>query len=286
MTNNTKRKSLIFLGLVILITMVIAISLPQLELQPGIPVPKLEGGQIVAPQAGENPFISVAANKFVIIVIGLILGVLTLFSIYKMLRGADQKAIIESLRAILFFSMIACGIVFLIMLVPGSKSSVAEAIPLPTPEPLVTSPLGEVPPILLWVVGIGLLVMTVAVAIWILSSRPPKPIDLVALEAEKAWQSLKTGMDLKDVILKCYRQMSLALEQDKGIERKDFMTTGEFEKLLEDEGIPRDPIHQLTRLFDAVRYGHWQPNPTDEQEAIKCLEAIMLYSRQTRKEPE
>jgi hypothetical protein len=39
----------------------------------------------------------------------------------------------------------------------------------------------------------------------------------------------------------------------------------------------------LTQLFEAVRYGNWQPNPVDEQKAIQCLEAIMLYSRQAKK---
>jgi hypothetical protein len=43
------------------------------------------------------------------------------------------------------------------------------------------------------------------------------------------------------------------------------MTTGEFENLLETAGLPHDPIHQLTQLFDAVRYGNWKPNPADEQ---------------------
>jgi hypothetical protein len=77
--------------------------------------------------------------------------------------------------------------------------------------------------------------------------------------------------------------MSLALEQEQGIERKDFMTTREFEHLLETAGVPHDPIHQLTRLFEAVRYGNWQPNPVDEQKAIHCLQAIMLYCREPKK---
>jgi hypothetical protein len=77
--------------------------------------------------------------------------------------------------------------------------------------------------------------------------------------------------------------MSLALAQEQRIERKDFMTTREFEHLLETAGVPYDPIHQLTQLFEAVRYGNWQPNPVDEQKAIQCLQAIMLYCREPRK---
>jgi hypothetical protein len=60
------------------------------------------------------------------------------------------------------------------------------------------------------------------------------------------------------------------------------MTTREFENLLEIAGVPHNPIHQLTQLFEAVRYGNWQPNPIDEQKAIHCLEAIMLFSRETK----
>jgi hypothetical protein len=86
------------------------------------------------------------------------------------------------------------------------------------------------------------------------------------------------GSDLKDVIIKCYQQMSLALESERGLEREVYMTTTEFEKLLETAGIPYEPIHQLTQLFEAVRYGNWQPNHVDEQEAIRCLKTIMSYS--------
>lgn len=282
MTYSAKRKALIFLGLVMIITMIIAASLSQLQLQPGMPIPRFSNGQVTAPPDEGDQFVSISANKFVIVLIGLIVAITTLYSIYKLLRGADWKNIVVAARSILFISIIVGGILLLIMMVPGSQSSMPVEMPLQTPEPLATSPLGTVPPVLLWVVGIGLLVMTTLVGMWMITSRQPKPIDLVGLEAERAWQALKTGLDLKDVIIKCYHQMSLVLEKDRGIEREDFMTTGEFENLLETAGLPHAPIHQLTQLFDAVRYGHWKPNPADEQKAIQCLEAIMVYSRETR----
>jgi hypothetical protein len=263
--------------------MVIAASLPQLQLQPGMPLPRLQGGNVVAPPVEEEPIEAIPVSKFVVIFFSLILAGSMLYVMYKLIRGADWKEIKAFIRMMVVISLVVSGVVFLIMLMPRSESFAETEMPLPTPQPLPTSPLGPVPPSLLWLVGIGLLVASILMAIWILtSSRQAKPIDLVGLEAEKAWQALKIGLDLKDVIIKCYRQMSMALEQEKGIERKDFMTTGEFEILLEDEGIPHDPIHQLTRLFDAVRYGNWQPNPLDEQNAIQCLEAIMMYSREIK----
>jgi hypothetical protein len=283
MTGSAKRKTLILFGLVMIITMIIGASLSQLELQPGMPLPRLQDNNVVAPPTEEEPLLAISISKFVVIFFALILAGSILYMIYKLIRGTDWKELASFFRMTVVISLVVSGVVFLIMLLPKSESSLAMEMPTPTPEPVATSPLGPVPPLLLWLVGIGLLVISILVGVWIFtSSRRERPIDLVGLEAEKAWQALKTGLDLKDVIIKCYRQMSLALEKEQGIERKDFMTTGEFENLLEDIGIPHDPIHQLTRLFDAVRYGNWQPNPVDEQKAIQCLEAIILYSREIK----
>jgi hypothetical protein len=185
----------------------------------------------------------------------------------------------------LIISVIIGCLVFLVMLFPSSTNYTPPVeIPISTPKPVVTSPVGTVPTSLLWLVGLVLFVISVAVVMWVFTpSRQVHPIDLVGREAEKARQALITGAGLKDVIVNCYIQMSLALKQEQGIERKDFMTTGEFETLLESAGIPHEPIHQLTRLFDAVRYGNWQPNAEAEQKAIQCLEAIILHSRDARR---
>ena len=283
MTGNTKRKTFFLLGVVILITIMIAASLPQLEFQPGMPAPRLENGQVVAAPAEEGQFISISAPKFILVFIVLILTVVTLYSMVQLFRGADWKSISDVLRPILITSGVVGCIIFLSMLLPTADSFTPVGIPVSTPERVVTSPLGAAPPSLLWLVGIGLFVISVLVLVWIFKpSQQASPMDLVGLEAEKARQALKTGVPLKDVIIHCYIQMSLALKQEQGIERKDFMTTGEFENLLETAGVPHEPIHQLTRLFDAVRYGNWLPNPVDEQKAVQCLEAIMLYSRAAR----
>jgi hypothetical protein len=198
---------------------------------------------------------------------------------YKLLTGADWKL----LPSVLVICVIFSGLISLLLLSANSANYTSSLeVPISTPEPVATSPLGSVPTPLLWLVGIGLLVISVLAGVWIFASRQAKPIDLVGSEAEKAWQALQTGSDLKDVIIRCYLQMSLALNKAQGIERKEFMTTGEFESLLKAAGIPHEPIHQLTRLFDAARYGNWQPNAGDEKKAIQCLEDIMLYCREMR----
>jgi hypothetical protein len=282
MTGNTKRKTLLLLGLIIVFTMTFAANLPHLEFQPGMPLPRLQEGRVVAESVEKARSVSISSIKFILVLIALVLSGAMLYSMYQLIRGANWKIIADSLRYALIISVGVGFFVFLIMFFPSADIDTPIEIPIPTPEPVVTSPLGSAPPLVLWLVGIGLLVISILVVVWIVTpSRQTSPIDLVGLEAEKARAALKTGVGLKDVILNCYLQMCLALKQEQGIERKDFMTTGEFEGLLESSGIPHEPVHQLTQLFDAVRYGNWQPNDTDEQMAIQCLESIMAYSRES-----
>jgi hypothetical protein len=284
MTASVRRNTLILLGLVTIITMIIAASLPRLELRPGMPLPKLENDQVVIPPADAGLFGAISVEEFIIKFFLLLGAGAVLLMIYNLLRGADWKNLTTFIWPMVVISLILGSLAFLIMLLPQSEGSRAMELPVPTPEPPVTSPLGPVPPLLPWLVGIGLLVTGIFIAIWIFGSPANRAttLDIVGLEAEKAWQELRAGLGLKDVIIKCYRQMSLALEKEQGIEREDSMTAREFENLLQAAGVPYDPVHQLTQLFEAVRYGHWQPNPIDEQKAIDCLAAIVAYSREAK----
>jgi hypothetical protein len=285
MTSSAKRRTLILLGLVIIMTIIIAASLSRLEFQTGMPLPRLENSQVVVAPAATGPFLAIPAGKFLGVFFALFLAGSMLYVFYKLLtKGLQWKNITGFLLRFLVISLIIAGILLLIMFLPSSEVSNSTAVPVTTAELPMTAPLGPVPPSVLWLVVIGLLAAGIAVGIWILTSasRRTTPIALLGFEAEKAWQALKNGLDLKDVIFKCYRQMSIVVEKERGIKRKEFMTTGEFEDLLEAAGFPHEPIHQLTQLFEAVRYGNWQPNLSDEQKAINCLEGIMLHSRESK----
>jgi hypothetical protein len=285
MTGSAKRKTLILLGLVMIITVMIAASLSQLELRPGMPLPNVNNSQVVIPPDEQAQPVVFPISEVLKVIFALLLAGLMLYAIYRMIRGIGWVNVRSYVQMILVIILIAGSIIFLIMLLPKTQNTLVMELPPPIQVPLVRSPLGPVPILLFWLVGIALLMGSILLGIWIFSpSKQPTTIDLVGLEAEKAWQALMTGLDMKDVIIKCYRQMSLAVEKEQGIERKDFMTTREFENLLESAGIPHDPIHQLTQLFEAVRYGNWQPNLMDEQKAIHCLQAIVLYSREAKKD--
>ena len=284
MTASAKNKTLILLGLIMAITVIIAASLPQLELKPGMPIPRLENSQVVLAPIEKETLVAVSINEFFKVLFILSLIGTIMYVIYRLTRGVGWANVRYYLQLIIILSMIAASIVFLIMLLPKSQIGLQVEIPDPTYTPVATSPLGPVPVLLLWIIGIGLLISSILLGIWIfIPSRRAATIDRVGLEADKARQALIAGLDLKEVIVKCYLQMSLALEKEQGIERKDFMTTREFENLLEALGLPHDPVHQLTRLFEEVRYGNWQPHHQDEQKAINCLEAIMVSSREMKK---
>ena len=286
MNGSTKRKALILLGLVTVLIIIIAASLSHLELQPGMPLPKLENNQeiVVAPPVETEPLRSIPLNKFFIIFVALLAAGLILYAVYRLLKSTQWKDIWSYIWPVVIISLLVSGFLFFIFSLLDPGNLVMAPLPVPMPEPMVTSPLGPVPPILFWLVGLGLLVAGILTGIWIFGSvaTRTRTIDVVGFEAEKAWHALKIGLDLKNVIIKCYRQMSLALAEEQGIERKDFMTIREFEDLLVSAGIPHDPVHQLTQLFEAVRYGNWQPNLADEQKAVHCLKAIVLHTRQSK----
>jgi len=88
-------------------------------------------------------------------------------------------------------------------------------------------------------------------------------------------RDLEAGGDLKNIVLRCYRDMSRVLSEQRGIERELSMTPREFERQLQAAGLRDEHIQRLTRLFEQVRYGPQQADPQQEREAAACLQAIV-----------
>jgi hypothetical protein len=96
----------------------------------------------------------------------------------------------------------------------------------------------------------------------------------VAEAASRAAHDLRTGTQLRDVVLRCYHEMSLLLSQKKKIALGAAMTAREFEQRLKILGVQNEPVHRLTVLFEKVRYGRAEPSEGEEGEALACLDAI------------
>ena len=90
----------------------------------------------------------------------------------------------------------------------------------------------------------------------------------------------QAGGDLRDAVLRCYRDMSRVLGERQGLARAQSATPREFEAQLAAAGLRDEHIRRLTRLFERVRYGARRADAGEEREALACLTAIVqAYGR-------
>lgn len=152
-------------------------------------------------------------------------------------------------------------------------------------EQLEAPPLPEFQPPPAWVGTAASLVLATVVVlmlagvvyfIWRRSRiREGAPLYRIETRAREAILSIEAGGDLSEVIQRCYLQMVEAIRETMSIYRSRDMTPHEFELVLEQRGLPREPVHQLTLLFEQVRYGGVRPGRADERAAIASLTAIV-----------
>lgn len=109
-----------------------------------------------------------------------------------------------------------------------------------------------------------------------------EPIRRVQKEAQAALDAIETGGDLREAVIRCYIQMIDAIKEYRGIYRERDMTPHEFEQYLAKRGLPREPVHQLTQLFEQVRYGAQNPGRKEQNTAVSSLSAIITACQKTR----
>jgi hypothetical protein len=100
-------------------------------------------------------------------------------------------------------------------------------------------------------------------------------LERLAEEAQDALDRLEKGEDLRETILRCYREMIQAVRETRGIVREQSVTPREFESLLKEKGLPSESLLRLTRLFEETRYGSHPASSQEEQLAILCLRDIV-----------
>jgi hypothetical protein len=153
-------------------------------------------------------------------------------------------------------------------------------------------PMPEFQPPPAWVTTVTSLALAAAVtaivavtvyAIWRRTRRKEdRPLRKIERGAQDALDALAAGGDLREVIQRCYFQMIEALSQYRNIQRGRDVTPHEFEMLLQGRGLPADPVHQLTALFEQVRYGAHQPGRQEERLAVSSLSAIVTACQRAR----
>lgn len=284
LNKKTKRRVLILLTLLSVWTVLLSLGLSRLTFQPGIPFS--ETGQINESSAHEdvNPVHNSSAKNFLkIILILSFLAAIVILVIYIIKTGKRWKDAYTGIKyALIVIIMIAGLTMFMLFLLPngreGDTSEIHTAGGIKPPEDGLP---GKVPDIILWATGIMLVGLAGVLVFRIVSSRREKSrLDhMIELEAADARKAIESGENLKNVILNYYRKMCSVLSEEQNIERKANMTVVEFENTLKAAGVPQKPVRELTGLFEAARYGNWEPRAHDEKNAVRCFDEIILYFR-------
>lgn len=187
------------------------------------------------------------------------------------------------LKIVLFFIVIPLFLVFLINLIPTSSKSIGSYVS-PTgietvPNNYNFAPSTTPPDFLFTIVGITLLLILAGSIILYLSKQKveSKKERTLAEEADTAIKAIEDGRSLDNVIIYCYMRMSEIIMEQRGIERKSYLTPREFEKQLVSEGISFVPIQQLTKLFEEIRYGKKSLDHQAQTIALSSLKEIRDY---------
>ncbi|MEN4101013.1 MAG: DUF4129 domain-containing protein [Anaerolineaceae bacterium] len=283
-----KRIILIFYGITLVGVTILAMSISGLEFQPGerfrLPSSQETAGHGVPTDSGWIDVALIIARFF----LGLSVILMPIFIIYLLSSRQGRQELIRLLPWLAVFAAIL--FIFTRLPLPGwvEEEALGEVGPRLGDEPLPPAPIAEfsmdTPDWLIILVAILLsLLLTGIVAMVYLNRRKKpdevRPYERLVIEAEQALGDLYAGRDLRQTIIRCYLEMSLALDQQRGIRRDSDMTTHEFESLLQSKGLPEESIHELTRLFEIVRYGNHPLDQSDEKRAISSLRAVITALR-------
>ncbi|NBD36574.1 MAG: DUF4129 domain-containing protein [Chloroflexi bacterium] len=302
MTRSQKRRIWIWAALAVFALLILAGGLNQVAFREAKPF-RLDWDKLTQLLADMMTFDTVSLPWegtpaiFLLIRIFLALALLTLpFAIIAFILWPDiRKRVLRDLLRLITFVFLAYMLSQLRLdrLGPGEQGALRADFPddtfatpaIPSPEIAFTPATSEW---MITVAGVSLALIFAALVIggiWSYLQRreaPSSTLGRVAQEAEAALGALQSGADLKNAVVRCYVEMSRALNEARGVRRKRTMTVREFEARLIEIGLPGDEVRRLTRLFEAVRYGHQAPSAADEAQARASLTAIIQAAEAAR----
>ena len=271
---------LVVLGLVVIGFIVLAAGMPTLEIQTGHIVFETSVPISVETRTPETVFSEPPPQggpNTIFIVVGLVFLSFVLFLAYR------YPQIRYGILGISVWTAVLLTLIYLYNRFGRPPDEPAEAFELfVIPERIFAEIPEETPD---WFDGVSMaitLFMFLAVAgvvwwAWRRMREDDKPaLTAVGKDAEAALADLRSGADLQNTIMRCYYDMNRSLAHSLGLRRPDGMTPREFEEVMMREGLPRDEVQGLTRLFEKVRYGRQMTDLADQKEAITCLEAIVV----------
>ncbi len=277
---------LVALGIAVAAILALAASLAQVEFSPGEPFAFGTGMTMRPPPAGMSPDLPPLVR---LLLRGLLLLTLALlpFSIFYLIISPEARR--RVLQNVIVFGVFL-GLIYLLrqqmrfgeqendFLAGLGMRDLAEGAAARTPAEF-----NAVAP--QWLVILVSFVLAAFVAalslglIWAFLNRrrQPEPPDLLvelAEKAEEAREEIEAGGDLRHTVIRCYVEMSRIVRESRGVQRERGATPHEFEEQLRRAGLPGEPVHDLTQLFEEVRYGAKELGPWEGRRAVACLTTI------------
>lgn len=284
MTTHHRRWTMIIVGIAVGAMILLAASLSELELSFGEPFSIK--GQSQSDSAGISlPLDGHVLTDILLAMFAVIQFILPFAILYLIVSREARKNVTKMLFSLLwilaFYILISSG------KYPFTPLETDFTSDFPISESITTDiDLAYTAPqwlITAMTIGLSVLLASVLVGafkiIWRLIHRTASPLELVKQEVQDAIEALHAGNDLKDTVIRCYFEMSRIISKRQGIRRDKAMTPREFERDLVKAGLPSEYVRQLTRLFEAVRYGRKIPGEKEKQQAISCLTRIVEFSR-------
>ncbi|MCL5996641.1 MAG: DUF4129 domain-containing protein [Chloroflexi bacterium] len=265
----------------------LAISLPNVQLLPGRP---FSLGEVALGPLETGGSESLPGGNIALLVVRIALGLMVILlpiTLIALVRSPDlRRRFLANVLILAVFLLIANLFIGSMENEPAEREVESSLAKEPTAEPYTPGPVDVYTPTDIpdWVVtaisvaAAGTLCVTVIAIVWFVRRRrqkQPTALEQLAEEAQGAIDAIHSGGELRETVLRCYRDMSRVLREERGLQRGTTMTAREFETSLRSTGIPAEPVQQLTRLFEQVRYGHERLGPQEEALAINSLSAII-----------
>ena len=280
-----KRIRLTSLLAALLALILLSVSLSNLELLPGTPFPRVSS--IESASFFGKVWLQLAPYSF-----SFLEGFIALVFVGLLIYIGVRLSKIVNLRDLLRPAIILVIVLSALLLLPRTPINpaatdfgppVVMATP-PPPETTSAAPLGAPPPLLIWLTSLLLILGLSFPIIAILRQRlrSPEAEDPILREAEVAVAALLEGQNFSDVILRCYFEMTEAIQLEQGIAREKNLTVREFERQLDEQGFPAQPVRNLTGLFEKARYGKAAIDDEDQDLALESLGAIIRYCQKGR----
>jgi hypothetical protein len=270
----------LFAGAAVAALVLLAAGLPDLELSEGQALPRFRQAADTLYTPGQSASSKLLGDAIMVLFFVALL-LLPISLVYLIFSPDARKRVLRSLGLLLWL----VAFVLLIRAKPDFFEQLQGAASggwLPEEAGVAAGGFSANPP--LWAVwGTAIFVggvvaaalVTVAWVAWRQTRPPEGSLVRISQEAQEALAALQAGADLKDIVLRCYSDMSQVLREQRGISRDKSMTPREFAQYLGEAGLHNDQIARLTYLFENVRYGAKVPGKPEEQEAVACLSAIV-----------